>query len=65
MTTLVRKHVSITSIQFVSNKHHCHHHRKFNRYLKHFDWLLHRPEYWLRLLFRLELKILTPDPSPA
>jgi len=33
------------------------------RFLKNFDWLLHRTQCWLRLL--LEPKILTPAPAPA
>ena len=61
MMTLVRKHVSINSIQFENNKHHC---RNFNWSLKIFYWLLHRPECWLRLLVPPELKILTPAENP-
>jgi len=57
-----RKQVSINSIQFENNKHH---YRNFNKSLEMLDWLLHRPEFWLRFLLRLELKILTPAPAPV
>ena len=60
MITLVRKHVSINSIQFENNKHHC---RNCNWSLKIFYWILHRHECWLRLPLRLELQILTPAPA--